>query len=584
MGMLRPEKSWRPIITLEVDGQHKHEVMLGVDGQNPNQRDIVLLHHAHHQTQLKLDVWHKSQSKAKRRKRRRLVASASLTLGDAIKKQGVEPYASSLTLLHVRRLSYLQTWSFAYPASPLQDENLRHNRASSAPLSSFAYNRHTSSGDKDPSNTLVTSGTDKYEDTPPWSSSISEEPPTGLRRRKKVKVAVRQKIKACDTWEPPTPSDESSDAYPDSFEIRTNTNSPSTISLSLIPTSYVDNISVTSGTGMSCASSTFDTLTYHRELREAQVTQLDSDFDRILGKLVQEWYYIGASRRLVAKRALIISSVASALALFVDVWFILAYSSADVHNFQTLAVDLYSSYFFFALSSRLPLVALSVAVAVLALVFFFGAIAWTAWPAAVLVMCVLAGVLISLQFIVYGSHRLALGLAWMARNAWLSVLYVWRRVRAVFVRGATAAAPPEREQQVDPLTVPMQHVVAPPAPAHVPGPAMNPFIVFVLDFELLDLVQFEYYSNQLNEFDQLFVHDDQLVYFVSPCLPPRLPQFRHLTLSHRPPPVSGNSATVDSVTFMRRTRATTMAHRSGNNNAAINCDDHFVMTATTLRR
>ncbi|KAH9025237.1 hypothetical protein EDB85DRAFT_1893977 [Lactarius pseudohatsudake] len=426
MGMLRPEKSWRPIITLEVDGQHKHEVMLGVDGQNPNQRDIVLLHHAHYQTQLKLDVWHKSQSKAKRRKRRRLVASASLTLGDAIKKQGVEPYASSLTLLHEQTSTKIHRHGQARSLKnhPLVFDDARKSKVAVSTLKKSA-----------PANPITLS------------------------------VAVRQNIKACDTWEPPIPSDESSDAYPDSFEIRTNTNSPSTISLSLIPTSYVDNISVTSGTGMSCASSTFDTLTYHRELREAQVTQLDSDFDRILGKLVQEWYYIGASRRLVAKRALIISSVASALALFVDVWFILAYSSADVHNFQTLAVDLYSSYFFFALSSRLPLVALSVAVAVLALVVFFGAIAWTAWP---------AGVLVSLQFIVYGSHRLALGLAWMARNAWLSVLYVWRRVRAVFVRGATAAAPPEREQQVDPLTVPMQHVVAPPAPAHVPGPAMNP--------------------------------------------------------------------------------------------------------------
>jgi hypothetical protein len=44
MGMLRPEKSWRPIITLEVDGQHKHEVILGVDGQNPNQRETTLLY------------------------------------------------------------------------------------------------------------------------------------------------------------------------------------------------------------------------------------------------------------------------------------------------------------------------------------------------------------------------------------------------------------------------------------------------------------------------------------------------------------------------------------------------------------
>jgi len=43
LGMLRPEKSWRPIITMEVDGQHKHEIMLGIDGQNPNQRESMLL-------------------------------------------------------------------------------------------------------------------------------------------------------------------------------------------------------------------------------------------------------------------------------------------------------------------------------------------------------------------------------------------------------------------------------------------------------------------------------------------------------------------------------------------------------------
>ncbi|KAH9047005.1 hypothetical protein EDB83DRAFT_2227377, partial [Lactarius deliciosus] len=99
----------------------------------------------------------------------------------------------------------------------------------------------------------------------------------------------------------------------------------------------------------------------------------------------------------VAKRALIISSIVAAIGLFVDVWFILSYSGAEVRKLQALVVDLYDSYFFFALSSRLPL----------------DAIAWTAWPAAVLVMCVLVGVLVSLQFIVYGSHRLALGLAWM---------------------------------------------------------------------------------------------------------------------------------------------------------------------------
>lgn len=107
LGMLRPEKSWRPIVTIKVDDQHKHEIVLGVDGQNPNQREVVHLwvasrapssmfltpcsHHAHHRTQIKLEVYHRSQSKAKSRKQRRLVASAAMALGEVMKRQGTDP-------------------------------------------------------------------------------------------------------------------------------------------------------------------------------------------------------------------------------------------------------------------------------------------------------------------------------------------------------------------------------------------------------------------------------------------------------------------------------------------------------------
>lgn len=164
-----------------------------------------------------------------------------------------------------------------------------------------------------------------------------------------------------------------------------------------------------------------------------------------------------------AKRSLIISSVAAAIGLFVDIWFIFAYSGADVRKFQvsplslciltyevygtdhgqqTLAVDIYGSYFFFSLSSRLPLVALIIAV--LSLVGFLCAIAWSAWPSAVLVMCVITGVLVSLQFIVYGFHRLALGLAWMLRGAWLGAVNIVNRLRAVFALGQ-AQVPVEQE-------------------------------------------------------------------------------------------------------------------------------------------
>jgi len=64
-------------------------------------------------------------------------------------------------------------------------------------------------------------------------------------------------------------------------------------------------ISDTSGM---CAPSTFDTLTYHRELREAQ---LDTDFNHILVQLRSEWYYTGTLVLFlsspVARRGLFVS-------------------------------------------------------------------------------------------------------------------------------------------------------------------------------------------------------------------------------------------------------------------------------------
>ncbi|KAH9037930.1 hypothetical protein EDB84DRAFT_1559525 [Lactarius hengduanensis] len=56
---------------------------------------------------------------------------------------------------------------------------------------------------------------------------------------------------------------------------------------------------------------------------------------------------------------------------------------------------------------------------------------------------------------------------------------------------------------------------SPPDDARVRDPRKRgtEFIVFVLDFELLDLVQFIHVEYCFNE---LFVHDDQLVYLVYP--------------------------------------------------------------------
>lgn len=156
--------------------------------------------------------------------------------------------------------------------------------------------------------------TDESENTAPWASGVSEEPPSSLRRRKIVKgycidseeersgesdycfsEGETEDTKACDSWEPLIHSDECPiTPNLDTLEIRAYTHVPPTVSVifpSLLPLTYVaDNVSITSGASL--ASSAFDTLTYHRELREAQ---MDSDFDLILGRLLSEWYYTGAS-------------------------------------------------------------------------------------------------------------------------------------------------------------------------------------------------------------------------------------------------------------------------------------------------
>lgn len=92
---------------------------------------------------------------------------------------------------------------------------------------------------------------------------------------------------------------------------------------------------------------------------------------------------------------------------------------------QILAVDLYSSFFFFSLTSRMPLVALLVAAVTLMLFLF--AIAWSAWPTAVLAMSFISGTLFSLQFIVYGCHRAVLAAVWGVQGVGRGARWAWRR-------------------------------------------------------------------------------------------------------------------------------------------------------------
>ncbi|KAJ2936213.1 hypothetical protein H1R20_g883, partial [Candolleomyces eurysporus] len=83
--LMRPEKSWRPIVTLEVDKHIRHEAVLGVDGQNPNLKQYFRFYDVKPTSTVEMQVWHRSQSK-KKSKKRNLVASATHSLGDLLRR------------------------------------------------------------------------------------------------------------------------------------------------------------------------------------------------------------------------------------------------------------------------------------------------------------------------------------------------------------------------------------------------------------------------------------------------------------------------------------------------------------------
>ena len=110
---MRPEKVWRPIITVEIDKHHTHEIMLGVDGQSVNRKDCFRLYvpflscglaptkwisttcgmlivdrlfsdNVPLSSKVDIHVWHSPQTKKK--KGRVLVARATHCLGELVKK------------------------------------------------------------------------------------------------------------------------------------------------------------------------------------------------------------------------------------------------------------------------------------------------------------------------------------------------------------------------------------------------------------------------------------------------------------------------------------------------------------------
>ncbi|KAI0319947.1 hypothetical protein OF83DRAFT_1169738 [Amylostereum chailletii] len=495
---LHPDKVWKPLLTLDVDGQPTQMVRLGVDGQNPDRRVPMILHTARLDTTVKIGLWHKSEHKAKKKK----VASATVSIGRAMewqdkyrsfrlpldtttrsqrkasKTQAAPCLHLRLTLAHPTTqnpdadadasvlfsgddtfvnpslsgdFSQLRTPPLDPPptrpftaldppptrpftAEPESESELFKNMplSSSPPPRRYPRRRHTNrtssidtpqhlSDDDNNNNSRVPGGLPNFTLVSPSSSRLAApaayvaEPgsltpltdtETLLNTPQTSPAAMEDCVRTCG-------ADEADEA-------RTQAASGSVT------------IAAFESVGRAVRGA-FEGATWYAELRDAQRAESTQMFNEVLVSLRREWYIVGGALisvvavdatvlgfshdnlfpvDTVAKRALIVSSIAAALGIVFDAWFLLAYGNTSGRRFQTLAIDLYSKYIFFALSSRLPL--LAVVLAALALALFLLAEAWAVWPAAVAVMCGCACVLGSLQWLAYVVRGCARG----ARGAW----------------------------------------------------------------------------------------------------------------------------------------------------------------------
>ncbi|KAF9236320.1 hypothetical protein BU15DRAFT_64050 [Melanogaster broomeanus] len=388
---LRAGKSWRPIVTVAVGDRQCYEWYLGCDGQNPNLKECFEF--------------------KKKSKQRHLVANACCTLQELARLQAQQQCEHQSVEIKLNRVSRQQKVAkkgrapVTFLVAKLEVPEFRPVPASHSQenvLVSDIINEEESCSSSTSSESSSESSAEPAFTWPelPLPSGSKICPSAGY-------WPDSDSVRSEDERDPllnhqdnePIFTSHSSDAEESDRPLE-STSSMLWSAESILPT-YTEAIAVNQN--VSIVDSIVDSFSPYRELREARV---DSDYERVLTKLQAEWSSVGASLLAlagleaavfgfssgslftvdsIAKRAIAVGAIASGIGLSVDAWFILAYSDADPAKFRKMALDIYGKYFFGI--DDLPVVGSVVRMAT-----------------AVLVISFVAGVLVGLQFIVYGVH------------------------------------------------------------------------------------------------------------------------------------------------------------------------------------
>ncbi|KIL71154.1 hypothetical protein M378DRAFT_154629 [Amanita muscaria Koide BX008] len=486
--LMRPDRSWRPIITVEVDKHHAYEFSMGTDGQNPNLKDIFRFNDANPSSVLDIKIWHKAQTK-KKSKKRRLVATATHSLGELLKRQKIE---STLEIRLQCECKHAKASKAKSQSGALFHIRLRSPRSISdsndedeIPIS-VVPDTNNDSGHVTPDDGYASSNSSTSSDTlndPP--SPICELVPvaqSGLRRRRRIRgytvfsdddpvseYTSSSSDVELEVSETTTKVPSSSESIPiwlnneddENEEKDGHTNQVITvykgkihisdgekwIAASLLPlhVQHMEEIKIPAY--MNAAEEMLASFTGYKEMKEATG---DSQFEKVFCRLQQEWTYVGGL--LVALAALntaafslgrgsifkvdewcqcavAASAISTGLGIACDTWFLFRYTWADLDTFRRRAKDLFDSYFFFCLSARVP--ALCMVISGVSLMLFLGLVAYEAWPQAVLVISFFIGLMMTLQFLAFTAHWCAMKIVQGGKAGTRTIRTVVKSIRKI---------------------------------------------------------------------------------------------------------------------------------------------------------
>ncbi|KAH6914864.1 hypothetical protein BKA70DRAFT_557266 [Coprinopsis sp. MPI-PUGE-AT-0042] len=535
---MHSSKSWRPIVTVEVDKHVCHETTLGVDGQNPNLKNGLTCSEARHTALADIKVWFNTQSKRKG-KRRQLVASATHTLGELMQKAKLSESKARIAEVRLACQSTLSSkgrpqngatisLKVSGPSNPTTPSSgttcspiVTITELPSYPSANTSSLASESEQESLPGSTLIAELDTSLLSAPLDSGS----PASTLRRRRKKATKKRRKgyvlvsdeehhwneqYSSCDEslvstgatsrcssraseyrfkdttkiFDDPvrdTPLDCPFASYSDGegglptalpdgvISVASN---PVTrwLAASLLPQHilepskpmvppYTETVEVYEPLDgrIKWWEKAISSFTMYLELRDART---DSEFESIFQRLRMEWTFIGTllaglaavntavlsispdatiTLAEIALRAIASSSMFTGLGIASTAYFVLRYSFSPLSLFRTRALDVYGTYIFFSISARVP--TLCMVASALSLMGFLGLVAFELWPRGVVVVSFMVGVILSLQFLVYGCHQVGRGVVGGSRSLAKVSKGVVRRLTAVGSVGPVAAVP-----------------------------------------------------------------------------------------------------------------------------------------------